>query len=130
MPLGQNQRNVSQGAPSGSGLLQATQWGRSGGQNLPQKFKEVLGLQALVLMKDCSYTDICWESNTAVHKQLRRFLENVKDNLLKQLLNMSTRSGALLDLHIRKSFFKTWPSMAALVSITNLEYLKECDKTK
>ena len=72
-----------------------------------KQFREALGLDALVLMKDFSYTDICWESNTAVHKQSRRFLEYVKDNFLTQLLNMSTKSGALLDLHIRKSCFET-----------------------
>lgn len=77
------------------------------GKTFLKHFKEALGLHVQVLKKDFSYIDICWKGNTAVRKQSRRFLDYVKNNLLTQLLNMSTRSGALLDLCIRKSGFET-----------------------
>lgn len=41
------------------------------------------------------------------HKQFRRSLKCIKDNVLIQLLNMSAKSGDLLDLNIKKGSFKT-----------------------
>lgn len=37
--------------------------------------------QALVLVGEFNYPDICWRSNTVKHKQSRRFLENGKQRL-------------------------------------------------
>ncbi|CAM4695697.1 unnamed protein product [Lepidochelys kempii] len=53
---------------------------------------------ALILMGDFNFPDICWESNTAVHRQSRKFLESVGDNFLAQVLEEPTRGGAFLDL--------------------------------
>ena len=53
---------------------------------------------ALVLVGDFNLLDICWNCNTVQRKQSRRFLEWVEDNFLIQLVNESTRGGALLDL--------------------------------
>ncbi|CAM5145543.1 unnamed protein product [Natator depressus] len=50
------------------------------------------------LMGDFNHPDICWESNTVVHRQSRKFLENVGDNFLVQVLEEPTRGRALLDL--------------------------------
>ncbi|KAF4804354.1 hypothetical protein TURU_008626 [Turdus rufiventris] len=38
--------------------------------------------QVLVLVGDFNYPDICWKSNTAKHKQSKRFLESFDDNFL------------------------------------------------
>ncbi|CAM4591395.1 unnamed protein product [Caretta caretta] len=57
--------------------------------------------ECLVLGGDFNTTleeHICWESNTAVHRQSRKFLENVGDNFLVQVLEEPTRGRALLDL--------------------------------
>ncbi|XP_073186763.1 uncharacterized protein [Lepidochelys kempii] len=59
---------------------------------------EVTRSHALVLMGDFNHPDICWESNTAVHRQSRKFLENVGDNFLVQVLEEPTRGRTLLDL--------------------------------
>ncbi|XP_019358205.1 PREDICTED: DNA nucleotidylexotransferase isoform X1 [Gavialis gangeticus] len=42
--------------------------------------------KALILMGDFNHPDICWEGNTAVHKQSRQFLVSVKDNILVKVL--------------------------------------------
>ncbi|GAB0205898.1 mitochondrial enolase superfamily member 1 [Grus japonensis] len=54
--------------------------------------------QALVLMGDFNHPDICWRDNAAEHKQSRKFLECVDDNFLLQVIEESTRRGAMLDL--------------------------------
>ncbi|CAM5177685.1 unnamed protein product [Eretmochelys imbricata] len=59
---------------------------------------EVTRSHVLVLMGDFNHPDICWESNTAVHRQSRKFLESVGDNFLVQVLEEPTRGRALLDL--------------------------------
>uniref|UniRef100_A0A8C8RGD0 Maestro heat like repeat family member 6 n=1 Tax=Pelusios castaneus TaxID=367368 RepID=A0A8C8RGD0_9SAUR len=59
---------------------------------------EVSRSQALVFMGDFNYPDICWEGNTAVHRQSRKFLENIEDNFLVQMLEEPTRGLAPLDL--------------------------------
>ncbi|XP_048786380.1 uncharacterized protein LOC125686444 [Lagopus muta] len=41
--------------------------------------------QALVLMGDFNYPDICWKSNVARHAWSRRFLQCVEDNFLMQV---------------------------------------------
>ncbi|CAM4664489.1 unnamed protein product [Lepidochelys kempii] len=53
---------------------------------------------ALVLMGDFNLPDICWENNTVVHRQSRKFLESTGDNFLVQVLEEPTRGGAFLDL--------------------------------
>nr|XP_048691935.1 uncharacterized protein LOC125630279 [Caretta caretta] len=63
-----------------------------------RQLMEVTRLQALVLMGDFNHPDICWESNTAVHRQSRKFLESVGDNFLVQMLKEPIRGRALLDL--------------------------------
>ncbi|CAM4545620.1 unnamed protein product [Lepidochelys olivacea] len=63
-----------------------------------RQLAEVTRSQALVFMGDFSHPDICWESNTALHRQSRKFLENVGDNFLLQVLEEPTRGRALLDL--------------------------------
>ncbi|CAM4569974.1 unnamed protein product [Lepidochelys olivacea] len=63
-----------------------------------QQLTEVTRSQALVLMGDFNHPDICWESNTAVHRQSRKVLENVGDNFLVQVLEEPTRGRALLHL--------------------------------
>ncbi|KAM7160392.1 uncharacterized protein RBU57_010555 [Macrochelys suwanniensis] len=63
-----------------------------------QQLTEVTRSQALVLMGDFNHPDICWESNTAVHRQSRKILASVGDNFLVQVLEEPTRGRALLDL--------------------------------
>ena len=46
------------------------------------QLQEVSRSEALVLMGDFSYPDICWDSSTAGGTQSRRFLESVEDNIL------------------------------------------------
>lgn len=64
--------------------------------------REVSRSQALVLMGDFSYPDICWDSSTAGGTQSRRFLESVEDYLLVQALDGPIRGEALLDLELTK----------------------------
>ena len=54
--------------------------------------------QALVLMRDFNYPNICWRDNTSGHKQSRRFLECIDDNFLLQVIEEEKRRGAVLDL--------------------------------
>nr|XP_048704947.1 uncharacterized protein LOC125636205 [Caretta caretta] len=63
-----------------------------------RQLTEVTRSQALVLMGDFNHPDICWESNTAMHRKSRKFLERVGDNFLEQVLEEPTRGRALLDL--------------------------------
>lgn len=41
---------------------------------------------------------ISWESNTARHRQSRRFLQYTEDNFLMQVMEEPMRRGALLDI--------------------------------
>ena len=54
--------------------------------------------QALVLIGDFNYPDICWMTNTARHARSRQFLQCIEDNFLMQVVEEPTRGGALLDL--------------------------------
>ncbi|CAM2095397.1 unnamed protein product [Caretta caretta] len=63
-----------------------------------RQFTKVTRSQALDLMGDFNHPDICGESNIAVHRQSRKFLESVGDNFLVQVLEEPTRGRALLDL--------------------------------
>ncbi|CAM4557941.1 unnamed protein product [Lepidochelys kempii] len=63
-----------------------------------RQLTEATRSHALILMGDFNFPDICWESNTAVHRQSRKFLESVGDNFLAQVLEEPTRGGAFLDL--------------------------------
>jgi len=54
--------------------------------------------QALVLMGDFRHHHVCWKDNTAGRKQSRRFLDCVVDNFLLQVIEESTRRGAMMDL--------------------------------
>jgi len=55
-------------------------------------------LQALVIVRDFDYPDICWKVCSASHPQSSRFLQCVDDNFLMQMVGEPTRRGALLDL--------------------------------
>ncbi|CAM4499672.1 unnamed protein product [Lepidochelys kempii] len=63
-----------------------------------RKLTEATRSHALILMGDFNFPDICWESNTAVHRQSRKFLESVGDNFLAQVLEEPTGGDAFLDL--------------------------------
>ncbi|CAM4488283.1 unnamed protein product [Lepidochelys kempii] len=64
-----------------------------------QQLTEATRSHALILMGAFNFPDICWEINTAVHRQSRKFLENVGDNFLVQVLEEPTGGGgAFLDL--------------------------------
>ncbi|PKU46943.1 glycerol kinase [Limosa lapponica baueri] len=54
--------------------------------------------QALVLVGDFNYPDICWKGYTARNIQSKRFLHCIDDNFLMQLVEEPTRREALLDL--------------------------------
>lgn len=54
--------------------------------------------QALVLMGDFNYPDICWTTNMARHVRSRQFLQCIEDNFLMQVVEELTRGGPLLDL--------------------------------
>ncbi|GAB0183301.1 hypothetical protein GRJ2_000795400 [Grus japonensis] len=56
------------------------------------------GSQALVLMGALNQPNICWRDNTARHKQSRRFLKCIDDNLLLRVIEEPTRRGVVLDL--------------------------------
>ena len=58
-------------------------------------------MQALVLMRGFNHPNNCWRDNTAGHKQFRMFLENINDNFFLQVIEESTRKGALLDLILK-----------------------------
>uniref|UniRef100_K7F0X2 Endonuclease/exonuclease/phosphatase domain-containing protein n=1 Tax=Pelodiscus sinensis TaxID=13735 RepID=K7F0X2_PELSI len=62
------------------------------------QLREASRSQALVLVGDFNHPDICWETNTAVHSQSRKFLENVGDNFLTQVQKDLTRGRVQLDL--------------------------------
>lgn len=53
---------------------------------------------ALVLMGDFNLPEIKWEHHTAGTNQARRFLNNLDDSFVKQVLREPTQKGALLDL--------------------------------
>ncbi|PKU41873.1 rna-directed dna polymerase from mobile element jockey-like [Limosa lapponica baueri] len=54
--------------------------------------------QALVLVGDFNYPDICWKGYTVTNIQSKRFLQCIDDNFLTQLVEEPTRREALLDL--------------------------------
>jgi len=56
--------------------------------------------QALVFLEDFNHPDICWQDNTAEHKQSRRFLECRDDNFLPQVIKEPTRRSVTLDLFL------------------------------
>lgn len=48
------------------------------------------------LMEGFDHPDICWRSNIARHKPPMRFLENIDDNFLTQLMEEPIKKGVLL----------------------------------
>jgi len=62
------------------------------------QLQEALRLQALVLLGDFNYPDICWKNNTASCRQSSRFLECIEDNFLSQVISTPTQGDAILDL--------------------------------
>ncbi|CAM4612895.1 unnamed protein product [Lepidochelys olivacea] len=73
-----------------------------------RQLTEATRSHALILMGDFNFPDICWESNTAVHRQSRKFLESVGDNFLAQVLEEPTRGGAFLDLLLTNRVELVW----------------------
>ncbi|XP_068789862.1 uncharacterized protein [Struthio camelus] len=53
--------------------------------------------QALVFLWDFNHPDVCWEESTARHKQSRRFLQSIDDDLLTRVVEKPTWRGVLLD---------------------------------
>ena len=49
-------------------------------------------------MGDFNYPGICWKAYSASHSQSRRFLQCIDDKFLMQMVDVSPRRGALLDL--------------------------------
>ena len=49
-------------------------------------------------MGEFHHPDICWKDNIARQMQTRRFLECIDISFLTQVIQESTRRGALLDL--------------------------------
>jgi len=62
------------------------------------QLQEASRSQALILLGDFSYPDICWKSNTASCRQSSRFLECIEDNFLSQVISTPTQGDAILDL--------------------------------
>ncbi|KAJ7402889.1 hypothetical protein BTVI_82469 [Pitangus sulphuratus] len=60
-----------------------------------RQFEAASKSQAVVLVGDFSYPDICWRSTTVKDNHSTRFLESVDDNFLRQ---DPPRNGVLLDL--------------------------------
>ncbi|PKU41434.1 adaptin ear-binding coat-associated protein 1 [Limosa lapponica baueri] len=54
--------------------------------------------QALVLVRDFNYPDICWKGYTARNIQSKRFFQCIDDNFLTQLVEEPTRREALMDV--------------------------------
>ncbi|PKU35337.1 glycerol kinase [Limosa lapponica baueri] len=50
------------------------------------------------IVRDFNQPAKCWRNNTAVHKESRRFLENINDKFLTKVTVEPTKTGALLDL--------------------------------
>jgi len=53
--------------------------------------------QALLLMGDFNHPDISWEDHTARQAKSRRFVQNIDDNFLMQVVEEPTGKGTLLD---------------------------------
>ncbi|TRZ08196.1 hypothetical protein HGM15179_018912 [Zosterops borbonicus] len=62
------------------------------------QLQETLHLQALILLGDFNYPNICWESSMATCWQSRRLLECMDNNFLSQVIDSTTREDVLLDL--------------------------------
>ena len=52
-----------------------------------RQLEESSCLQALVLVRDFSHSDICWKDNTAKQKQSRRFLECIDEKDPRELVD-------------------------------------------
>lgn len=59
------------------------------------------GEQNLVHMGEFNYPDVCWKNHTAVDMSSIKFLEFIGNCFLVQLLDVTTRSEALLDLRLK-----------------------------
>ena len=67
-------------------------------------------------MGDFNHPDICWEDHTARHTQSWRFLQNIDDNFLMQVVEEPMRRGILLNLALTK---RNWLRMCKLgVAVT------------
>ena len=61
------------------------------------QLQEVPHMQALILMGDYNYSDICWENNMVRGQQSRKLLEPIDNIFLIHILDRPTRSQALPD---------------------------------
>lgn len=96
--MGKNQGPGQQRTPGGGDLLKAARSGEPVDEALLLQLQEALHSQALILMRDFTHLDVCWESSTADWKQSRRLLKCAKDSFLVQVLEQPIRGEALLDL--------------------------------
>lgn len=58
--------------------------------------------QSLVLVWNLTHPSICWMDNTREHKQSRRFLKCINDDLFLQVTKKPMKRGALLDIVLTK----------------------------
>ncbi|KAJ7428099.1 adaptin ear-binding coat-associated protein 1 [Pitangus sulphuratus] len=63
-----------------------------------EELKDTLKSTALVLMRDFNLPEITWEHHTAGTTWARRFLKNLDDNFMEQVLRKMTQKDALLDM--------------------------------
>ncbi|GAB0206984.1 hypothetical protein GRJ2_003164000 [Grus japonensis] len=68
------------------------------GEDINEAFLNYRKHQALILLGDFNYFDICWKSSTTSCNQSRRLLECIKDNFLIPVIESQTRGDVLLDL--------------------------------
>lgn len=66
-----------------------------------RSLKQTSGQQNLVLMGEFNYPDICWKNHPAVDVSSSKFLKCVGNCFLIQMLDVITRSEALLDLLLK-----------------------------
>jgi len=64
-----------------------------------KKLKVASQSQVLVLAGDFNHPDISWEDHTVRHMRSWRFLQSIDGNFLLQVVEESTRRGALLHLY-------------------------------
>lgn len=65
--------------------------------------KEAPHSQGLILLGDFKYLDICWKNRMVRSRQSRKLLECIEDNFLNQVIDSSTRRGAILEFMVTKT---------------------------
>jgi len=62
------------------------------------QLQEAFCSQALVLLGDFNYPDICWKSSMMSCGQSRRLLVHMEDNFLSQVIDSPSRGDVILHL--------------------------------